>query len=167
MHILHERAHLPEWVGRRVVMMGAGLRVKLALFPEAVCRGDISGAPFLRPLTSAGDRSTRSESCFPGSTQVGPPFLYTPVYVDCTFQRRLSHNLTVLLRTPREKADSVGSPFLHIKSLSSTCDGCLRHGLCSASGGHLRHLWICVQAAYLCTGPLTRRHHRSPCFLST
>ena len=99
-------------------MMGAGLRVKLALFPEAVCRGDISGAPFLRPLTSAGDRSTRSESCFPGSTQVGPPFLYTPVYVDCTFQRRLSHNLTVLNSGPLERKLTV---WAHPSCTSSPC----------------------------------------------
>lgn len=35
------------------------------------------------PRTSAGERSRRSLSWRPGSTVVGPPFLYTPVYVDC------------------------------------------------------------------------------------
>lgn len=67
------------------VTTGAGLRAAPAVLPEAVCRGDTaSGAPSrLHPLTSAGDLSTMSDSCLPGSTQEGPPFLYTPVYVLC------------------------------------------------------------------------------------
>ena len=42
----------------------------------------------LMPRTSAGERSSRSLSWRPGSTVVGPPFLYTPVYVDCARQGR-------------------------------------------------------------------------------
>ena len=64
-------------------MTGAGLRGAPALLLAAICRGATSGAAFLRLLASALERSTRSDSCFPGSTQLGPPFLYTPVYVDC------------------------------------------------------------------------------------
>ena len=64
-------------------MTGAGLRVGPTLLQVAVCRGDTSCEAFLRLLASPLERSTRSDSCFPGSTQLGPPFLYTPVYVDC------------------------------------------------------------------------------------
>ena len=38
---------------------------------------------FFMPLTSASDLSNKAERSFDGSTLVGPPLEYTPVYVDC------------------------------------------------------------------------------------
>lgn len=38
------------------------------------------------PRTSAGERSSSADRSLLGSTVDGPPFLYTPVYVDCAQQ---------------------------------------------------------------------------------
>ena len=60
--------------------MGAGLRPLVALLPlGAACRGDTPRDALLLAMALAWERSTRSDSLLPGSTQVGPPFLYTPV----------------------------------------------------------------------------------------
>ena len=40
----------------------------------------------LTPLTSASERSSSEDSSREGSTLVGPPREYTPVYVDCSHQ---------------------------------------------------------------------------------
>ncbi len=42
-----------------------------------------AGAPHLMPRTSAGERSSSADRSLDGSTFVGPPRAYTPVYVLC------------------------------------------------------------------------------------
>ena len=60
--------------------MGAGLRPLEALLPfGAACRGVVPRDALLPAVVLVCERSTRSDSLLPGSTQVGPPFLYTPV----------------------------------------------------------------------------------------
>ena len=56
--------------------MGAGLRPLVALLPlGAACRGAVPRDALLLAMALACERSTRSDSLLPGSTQVGPPFL--------------------------------------------------------------------------------------------
>ena len=51
----------------------------------------------LTPLTSASERSSSEDSSLEGSTLVGPPREYTPVYVDCSHQD--PHSMITLDRT--------------------------------------------------------------------
>ena len=126
-------------------MTGAGLRGVPALLLVAICRGVISEAAFLRPLASAVERSTRSDSCFPGSTQLGPPFLYTPVYVDCMEERPSAENAIVLVGM------NLNPGAAHTFQSSERACGIALHGMgtasafihkkCSRIAGHALSSW--------------------------
>ena len=61
----------------------------------------------LTPLTSASERSRSEDSSREGSTLVGPPREYTPVYVDCSHHTPNSILLLAMIRQRLQEAESL------------------------------------------------------------
>ena len=72
------------------------------------------------PRTSAGERSSRSDSWPDGSTLVGPPLAYTPVYVLCGSGQLLFRTLyTWDLKMSFEYQALAGMPRCHPAALAT------------------------------------------------